>query len=79
MADEKAPEGVPGQISEGEFVHPRDGQEHGYYGTLPHTEDPEAHTVAGVTGGTANVADEPKSAQTSTKRTASRSAAKPAD
>ena len=66
-------------VSPQPFVHPLDAQEHGYSGRLPHDEDPDAHTVTGVTGGTANVADEPKSAQPSSKRTATRPAAKPAD
>ncbi len=73
MSDDKRPEGkvsegVPGQISEGEFIHPLDGPDHGYYGTLPHTEPPEVNTVAGVTGGTANVDDPPKSATKATPK-----------
>jgi hypothetical protein len=63
-------------VSPQPFVHPLEAQEHGYSGRLPHDEDPEAHTVAGVTGGTANVADKPSSA---TKRTPAKPATKSSD
>lgn len=38
-------------------VHPRDGHLHGYYGVSPGID--EDQTVAGVTGGTANISDSP--------------------
>ena len=80
MAEELTEDQKAG-VSVGDYVHVLDAQEHGYSGRLPHTEDPEAHTVAAVTGGTANVEDEPTSAagRGSAKRTASRPAAKTAD
>lgn len=42
-------------------VPPSQGQEHGYIGSVHSDKDRDALTVAGVTGGTANVADTPKS------------------
>lgn len=39
-------------------IHPRDGQEKGYYGYSPET-DRDQYTVAGVTGGTATTTDKP--------------------
>jgi hypothetical protein len=66
-------------VSPQPFVHPLDAGEHGYSGRLPHDEDPEAHTVAGVTGGTANVADTPKSASPAAKRAPAKPAAKSSD
>lgn len=68
-------------VGPGEFVHPLEADDHGYYGRLPHTEDPEAHTVAAVTGGTANVDDPPASAveRPPTKRPAAKTPAKSAD
>lgn len=38
-------------------VHPSEAHEHGYYGVSPGIDEDE--TVAGVTGGTANVSDSP--------------------
>jgi hypothetical protein len=78
MADEPETDYRTTGVSPQEFVHPRDAQEYGYSGRLPHDEDPEAHTVAGVTGGTANVTDEPTSAR-SAKRTSAKPAAKSSD
>jgi hypothetical protein len=46
-------------------VPPHEGVEHGYIGHRPRTEPNESFTVAGVTGGTGNVADTPKSAKKS--------------
>jgi hypothetical protein len=76
MADEPQNDYRTTGVSPQPFVHPQDAQEHGYSGRLPHDEDPEAHTVAGVTGGTANVTDKPTSA---TKRAAAKPAAKSSD
>lgn len=42
-------------------VAPVDGTEHGFIGSVRADKDREAFTVAGVTGGTANVSDQPKS------------------
>jgi hypothetical protein len=52
-------ESAPAQ--ESRVVAPEDGTEHGYIGYKPRTEPNDAFTVAGVTGGTANVADTPSS------------------
>lgn len=51
-------------------VAPEDGPDHGYIGQVAAGKNRDDYTVAGVTGGTANVADTPKSAAkkpTSTK------------
>lgn len=48
--------------TEPKVVAPKDGTDHGYIGYKPRTESNDAFTVAGVTGGTANVADKPTSA-----------------
>jgi hypothetical protein len=45
------------QPEDAKFVYPSEGHEHGYYGTSPGID--EDATVAGVTGGTANVSDSP--------------------
>ncbi|MGW4487861.1 hypothetical protein ACWEOE_28935 [Amycolatopsis sp. NPDC004368] len=71
MADEKS-ETTPAETDD-KFVHPLDGPEHGYVGRLPHDEPADAHTVASVTGGTANVDDEPKSARAPKRATAKQS------
>ena len=44
-----------------EVVAVEDGTEHGFIGSVRKDKDRDAYTVAGVTGGTANVADTPKS------------------
>jgi hypothetical protein len=54
------------QASEDKLVVPPfEGVEHGYTGHRPRTEPNESFTVAGVAGGTGNVADTPKSAKKS--------------
>jgi hypothetical protein len=50
--------------SDRKVVAPVDGPEHGYIGYVPDETPNEDYTVAGVTGGTANVADKPKSTRT---------------
>jgi hypothetical protein len=78
MADEEKDDRRSTGVGPAEFVHPQDAAEHGYYGRLPHTEDPEAHTLAAVVGGTANVADQPsgKVERPPTKRAAAKAPAK---
>jgi hypothetical protein len=44
-----------------EVVAVEDGPEHGFIGSVRADKDRDAYTVAGVTGGTANVTDTPKS------------------
>lgn len=81
MAEEPETDYRTTGVSPQPFVHPLDAQEHGYSGRLPHDEDPEAHTVAAVTGATTNADDEPASAveRPSTKRPAAKTPAKSAD
>ena len=44
-------------------VPPDQGQEHGFIGAVRSDKDRDAYTVAGVTGGRANVSDTPTSAK----------------
>jgi len=54
-----------GQDSKQRVVSVEEGPEVGYFGHRPRTEPNENFTVAGVTGGTANVNDTPKSVEQS--------------
>lgn len=49
----------------GRFVPPGEGIEYGYWGHVTDPTPNEAYTVAGVTGGTAQVSDTPTSMSTS--------------
>jgi hypothetical protein len=54
--------------NEPKFVAPSEGAEYGFYGDAREDDPREQYTVAGVTGGTANTADTPKSAKPASKR-----------
>lgn len=47
------------QVGQTDFVPPAEGPEHGYWGFVPDRTPNTEYTVAGVVGGTANVADTP--------------------
>lgn len=61
-----ATENKAGQTAESDskVVAPVDGPDHGYIGRVPDETPNEDYTVTGVTGGTANVDDKPKSTRT---------------
>lgn len=54
----------------GRFVPPGEGIKYGYWGHVTDPTPNEAYTVAGVTGGTANVSDTPTSISASKRERA---------